>query len=269
MWAENGSLETDFFSRKADRMKWIETSPLEPPLPPTTAARLLVNLPSSTLAKRVFLLRLYSYIIRRARHANRGFISDVYRVAQEYGLTEYFEKYWLTTEFPSNTVWKRVVKMAVWDKEERNWIASDNGKTRFTRIHGTNTDPHKLWSLARKLPNHQKTLQALVHLSTAPACHSAKPCPACDTLTQDIVGHMISHCVKFNTLRATLADVLTDKLGTGVMAAVHQQSDERFTEVLLGARVVEEDVEPGNGTEDGVDSVFTRDAETEGDRRQK
>ncbi|KAI8517105.1 hypothetical protein Bbelb_056860 [Branchiostoma belcheri] len=94
----------------------------------------LVNLPGSILAKRVFLLRLYSYIIRRARHANRGFISDVYRVAQEYGLTEYFEKYWLTTEFPSNTVWKRVVKMAVWDKEERNWIASDNGKTRFTRI---------------------------------------------------------------------------------------------------------------------------------------
>ncbi|XP_019633096.1 PREDICTED: uncharacterized protein LOC109476550 [Branchiostoma belcheri] len=205
----------------------------------------LANLPSSTLAKRVFLLRLYSYIIRRARHVNRGFISDVYRVAQEYGLTEYFEKYWLTTEFPSNTVWKRVVKMAVRDKEERNWIASDNGKTRFTRIHGTNTEPHKLWSLARKLPNHQKTLQALVHLSTVPACHSAKPCPACDTLTQDIVGHMISHCVKFNTLRATLADVLTDKLGTGVMAAVHQQSDERFTEVLLGARVVEEDVEPG------------------------
>ncbi|KAI8484277.1 hypothetical protein Bbelb_380620 [Branchiostoma belcheri] len=164
-------------------------------------------------------------------------------LAEEYHLTEHLEKYWLTTEFPSKVEWKRIVKTAVRNKEERDWIAAHSDRTRLYRIHKTNTQPHKLWALARKHPKHMKTLQKLVHLSTVPVNHTPKLCPTCSSPTQDIVGHLVAQCSTFNNLRASLVDAATDRLGTTIMASVNQQPDERLTEIFLGVKIVEGEVD--------------------------
>lgn len=204
----------------------------------------LANLPCTALAKKVFLFRLYSHILARPCRTTRGFISDSFRAAEDYGLTEYLERYWQTVEFPTKMEWKQIVKRAVSAKEESEWVSLHSHQPRSFRVHSTSSEPHKLWSLARKHPKHQKTLQKLVHLSTAPVKHSPKQCPTCDATTTDIVGHLVSSCVTFNNLRDSLADAATDKLGIRVMASVHQQPDERFTEIMLGADIVEDEIDP-------------------------
>ncbi|KAI8510836.1 hypothetical protein Bbelb_117520 [Branchiostoma belcheri] len=92
----------------------------------------LANLPFTTLVKKVFLFRLYSHLLMRTQRSTRGFINDIFRVAEEYHLTEHLEKYWLTTEFPSKVEWKRIVKTAARNKEERDWIAAHSDRTRLS-----------------------------------------------------------------------------------------------------------------------------------------
>jgi len=68
-------------------------------------------------------------------------------------------------------------------------------------------------------------------------------CPTCDRMTQDIVGHLVAECTTFNNIRTDIVNEITDRLGVNVAVRVFQQPDERLVEIVLGAEVVEEDVE--------------------------
>jgi len=118
----------------------------------------LAQLPSTILAKKIFTYRLYSYILRRKCQTTTGFVRDCFAIAKEYGLQQYLENYWLTRDFPSVTEWKRVVTTAVNNKEEERWkarVAERQTCPRFYKIHHTTLQPNKLWTLARKKPEHR------------------------------------------------------------------------------------------------------------------
>ncbi|XP_019635851.1 PREDICTED: uncharacterized protein LOC109478620 [Branchiostoma belcheri] len=206
----------------------------------------LVSMRNTILAKKVFLFRLYSYVLARTNRKARGLVSECFEVAREYGLEGWLEEYWLTTNFPSASEWKQLVKTTIRAKENERWqatVSSESTCHRFYKVHPTSEKPHKLWVLARQQPEHQRDLKNLILLSTVPTKHDRKPCPTCMSDTEDLVGHLFTRCTTFIHLRQALAEELVNYLGVRVMARVHEQPEERFTEIMLGAEVTEEEVD--------------------------
>ncbi|KAI8515576.1 hypothetical protein Bbelb_063890 [Branchiostoma belcheri] len=159
---------------------------------------------------------------------------------------DYLDQYWSTLAFPSKDQWKDTVKRAISESEERRWREKINEHTccpRLYKTHETNRRPHMLWYIAKKNPTHRENLQRLIHMCTVPVNQAPRPCPTCGREISDIIGHFLIDCPTFRTIRGELMDDITDCLGTTVAAEVHQQPEETFVEVVLGARV-EGEVEP-------------------------
>ncbi|XP_078665516.1 uncharacterized protein LOC144907947 [Branchiostoma floridae x Branchiostoma belcheri] len=206
----------------------------------------LARLHHTCLAKKVFLFRLYSFVLCKNKQGTRGLIKDCFEIAEQYGLTEYLENYWSTLDFPSKELWKVTVKKAVTEEEERKWVQNVGEHTccpRLYKTHETNMRPHRLWFVAKKNPQHRENLQRLIHMCTIPVNQTPRSCPTCGNAVSDLIEHFLTICPTFRNTRTDLMDNITDHLGTRVAADIHQQHEERFVEVVLGARVCEE-VEP-------------------------
>ncbi|KAI8495031.1 hypothetical protein Bbelb_270170 [Branchiostoma belcheri] len=206
----------------------------------------LARLHHTCLAKKVFLFRLYSFVLCKNKQGTRGLIKDCFEIAEQYGLTEYLENYWSTLDFPSKELWKVTVKKAVTEEEERRWVQNVGEHTccpRLYKTHETNMRPHRLWFVAKKNPQHRENLQRLIHMCTIPVNQTPRSCPTCGNAVSDLIEHFLTICPTFRNTRTDLMDNITDHLGTRVAADIHQQHEERFVEVVLGARVCEE-VEP-------------------------
>ncbi|KAI8495197.1 hypothetical protein Bbelb_271830 [Branchiostoma belcheri] len=155
---------------------------------------------NTILAKKVFLYRLYSYVLTSTKRKAGGLVSECFEVAREYGLEGWLEEYWLTTNFPAAREWKQLVKTTIRAKENEMWQATVSAEStchRFYKVHPTSEKPHKLWVLARQQPEHQRDLKNLILISTVPTKHSRKPCPTCKSDTEDLVGHLFTRCTTF------------------------------------------------------------------------
>ncbi|KAI8493792.1 hypothetical protein Bbelb_281390 [Branchiostoma belcheri] len=145
----------------------------------------------------------------------------------------------ITSHVFGQELWKVTVKKAVTEEEERRWVQNVGEHTccpRLYKTHETNMRPHRLWFVAKKNPQHRENLQRLIHMCTIPVNQTPRSCPTCGNAVSDLIEHFLTICPTFRNTRTDLMDNITDHLGTRVAADIHQQHEERFVEVVLGAR---------------------------------
>ncbi|KAI8491765.1 hypothetical protein Bbelb_305700 [Branchiostoma belcheri] len=156
----------------------------------------LARLHHTCLAKKIFLYRMYSFLLRKDEQTTQGFIRDCFEIAEQHGLRDYLDQYWSTLAFPSKDQWKDTVKRAISESEERRWREKINEHTccpRLYKTHETNRRPHMLWYIAKKNPTHRENLQRLIHMCTVPVNQASRPCPTCGRDISDIIGYRLSN----------------------------------------------------------------------------
>ena len=67
----------------------------------------------------VFHIRLNSYFVNR--NVQIGFFSDIMRLLEKYGLTDYIERFKIRGVFPTKLVWNKLVKQRIRQYEAVEW----------------------------------------------------------------------------------------------------------------------------------------------------
>ncbi len=121
----------------------------------------LVRINNQTLANQLFQARAIQFLVHKCKDFNTteplGFIPDVVRILNKYDLQMHWERLMASgfTEFPLQSKWKKLVKIAVKDYEQRAWterIASDSDFSEFRNIHKDISTPARIWTFSKKHP---------------------------------------------------------------------------------------------------------------------
>ena len=159
------------------------------------------------LAKLVFNQRLIRFLNYDSQM--NGFIQDIYRIVQKYGLCEVIYTYARTGRFPAKCAWKSTVNRCVIIPDKRS---------RFNTLLDTIYSPIlinvlredtvcRLWSMAKSHRKYYPICKILLNISTTMfSVDFNRQCTKCSVITNDIVIHWLCHCPANETLRYAVWD---------------------------------------------------------------
>lgn len=91
------------------------------------------------LSKKIFLTRLFSYLVNFKRK-HFGFIPDIVNILTKYELLDYLIDYISDGLFPNKPTWKIIVNCAIDKEQTQGWrqrIESDSDFSRFRQLHNS------------------------------------------------------------------------------------------------------------------------------------
>ncbi len=116
----------------------------------------LCNMPCDLLTRKIFNTRLSLYTCRTDSNQT-GFIPDIIRVLDKYGLGHYLVSYVQSGTFPEKNYWKNQCKCSINARETDQWLLrlqGDNCYARFRLLH-TNIERAILWECATETSTSQ------------------------------------------------------------------------------------------------------------------
>ena len=176
----------------------------------------LCRLSNQYLAKTVLNHRL----VRYANHADNqtlGFLPEVYRLIQKYELQQYVDLYLESGEFPTNYMWKSILKRNVLNREKSDRVERLKDNELYADMFDSalsSTSPSLLWTVMREnmtLSNTCRTLNTM--LGTMVSREFPLRCNRCNRMHDNIVVHNVCFCLKMNCKRNTLWDNLLRTIG--------------------------------------------------------
>jgi len=173
----------------------------------------LCRLPSDQLAKKVFVNRLIRFV--NLDRQFRGFIPDIYRILQKYGLLDYLNRFLTTGCFVSKTEWKRVLRQCInvsWrvaTLHELNSILDDKGYTSISI-----EDSISLWQKKDSDPQLVRAFATIPNtVGHVLSRHYPRTCKICDMNVENITEHRLSFCVSCEKQRKRLVYAIYDQCG--------------------------------------------------------
>ena len=125
----------------------------------------LCRLKPRDVTYKLFVLRLF-HLQNKCTRLNRGFINDIVRILEKYGLNQYLNDFISTCTFPPKCQWKRLCKSTIFALDQSNWRArleTSDDFFRFREVHLQLTSSN-IWLTALKNPNSVETMTFLAQL---------------------------------------------------------------------------------------------------------
>ena len=112
----------------------------------------LCNCLSSNRAKHLFFYRLTSSDFGRSKHI--GFINDIIRICEKYGLMRFINTLKHIGTFPTAFAWNTIVKLSVNEYNNNAWLAetATDDFSRLRSVQQSMNKPAVLWTTALRYP---------------------------------------------------------------------------------------------------------------------
>ena len=152
----------------------------------------LCRLKPRDVTYKLFVLRLF-HLQNKCTRLNRGFINDIVRILEKYGLNQYLNDFISTCTFPPKCQWKRLCKSTIFALEQSNWRArleTSDDFFRFREVHLQLTSSN-IWLTALKNPNSIETMTFLAQLCCKPKSDESVTCSMCNALFTDELYHKV------------------------------------------------------------------------------
>ncbi len=160
----------------------------------------ICSLPSNAVSFRILIRRIYDYKYNDGSHPDIGFVGDIYDILiNKYDLVNYLDAFVQTSNFPTKSKWKRMVKTSIMNTEVNEWKIRMNNEsdiTAFRNIHKS-YEPHPALIIASKYPNLKKhahyliSVCCLIHDITDANCLL---CDRCGKTFCDPIVHAVTSC---------------------------------------------------------------------------
>jgi hypothetical protein len=142
-----------------------------------------------------------------------------------------------------------------------NRTMHDGNFERFRKVHPDIHQPCIIWKAARQFPNRTANFTLMGKLLTIHTNQMLNPllCPHCGMFYKDSVLHYGAVCNYTFGFRDRFHEIVVNRFNVHVSTEVHNASDERLLELMLGAKFEAEFIGPnGHLTFIGLSSVFWR-----------
>jgi len=164
----------------------------------------LCTMPVHLLSRRIFNMRLFTYVQRNDTSTQGGFIPDIFKITSKYGLLEHLQLFIRTSTFPAKGAWNNIVVKSISDYHERLWsetVLYEPCFRRFAHLH-CSIAVSWLW----KLPSYVCTIRNKYTIAQAWAYiqYDIKLCIFCNNTSNDINRHLVVSCPHFNGIRSAL-----------------------------------------------------------------
>ena len=178
----------------------------------------LCRLPAHYLAKQLFVNRLLRFV--SGDRQCQGFIPDIYRLLTKYNMHDILSVFIQTANFPSKNMWATFVGKCITDIASREMMQQHHLLVSLPTVYPTLFDPNApscVWQLLRKMPNLRKqcfcAMQILAKLFSK---MFITKCRKCDLYSDNIVCHVMFHCVKVQEYRKNLWSAIIYTFGLEV-----------------------------------------------------
>ena len=198
----------------------------------------LLHKPNDSLAKLVFLLRLYDYMFTSTFDVTKmkGFVPDVCCLLIRYDIVEYLQSYTMLGSFPDKQPWSGIRKQVVKSQEVNSWhnnfALKQDCPLATLSIRGI--FPHLLYKLAKEKPMERAHIITCVKLLTVPYHPIPIPCNLCGNYTYYIPFHIVMQCSALSRERCNLFDYITDVLEVNQSVNLFQEDDLSILAIMMG-----------------------------------
>lgn len=162
----------------------------------------LCRLHSTTLTKKMFAIRLYSFIYNLAQK-QKGFIPDIFDIIQKYELTDHLKQWLHDGSFPEKITWKKIVRTAVstlYKSQRQTRISSDSDFFTF-RLIFDDIDPSSLWKLPRNCYKINLCKFVCKLISNIRECINVYTCLLCQRPFKNLIAHASCTCAATKAIR--------------------------------------------------------------------
>ena len=197
----------------------------------------LCRLNHATLAKTVFLQRLYQHNARGFEGA--GIVHDLMRVMLKYNMGQYLDNFATSAEFPGKKQWKAIVGQALLSTEFNKRIMSFETPelSRFSETFNLQCRFHPVWIAEHKAKCHRKHFRDLAKLNCVVVIKNAvKQCSYCEEFYDDQMNHFIHKCIKYKDTRELYWTLVVNTCRVAISAHSYNLPDDEQTCVILGKR---------------------------------
>ena len=197
----------------------------------------LCRLDCSKLAKQLFLERLYQYVCNS--NSCTGFVSDLFRILEKYGLEQYIEEYITTCSFPDKSQWKFITQSHVRSFEENKLQVEfrDHKLKRFSQVYGSSLIVHPIWSLEHKAKGHRWHVKDFAKLNGVLCdANQDKECVYCNRPFSDHLDHYFHSCEKYQGTREYFWSLIINTCTVQFSAYAYNLSDDDLTCIMLGQK---------------------------------
>ena len=160
---------------------------------------------------------------------------DLVSVLYKYNLENYMYTYLQFGSFPVKSLWNKILRKAVFEKEECEWIHAvtlNTGLSRYRAIH-SKLKLQEYWMLTYVYPKQKVQLQfCITVLSRAKI---SKECPLCIKHAYDYDKHIILHCESLLAQRNNFFNFLIDELDVDTYVRLEMQDEDDLICTLFGA----------------------------------
>ena len=194
----------------------------------------LCMLDNNYLSKRIFLIRLFSFLIDPHRR-HYGYIPDIIDILRTYGLIQYLTEYIDTGSFPSKSQWKSIVHKTVNEQQSVNWlnrIALDDNFMRFRNIHKT-VSMTNFWKKAQSFAEIRNSYFITKLLADIPNSSGDK-CVECENDFSDVYVHACCSCICTLELRELWWGIIIENFPLQLYSELSEYDDEEIYQILLG-----------------------------------
>ena len=198
----------------------------------------LCNLSHNKLAKQVFIQRLYQFhFSTKCFEKHFGFIPDIIRTLEKYGLNHYLNEFILSSVFPKKEQWKGIVRLQVKVVQERVLHeALDSPKLRrYSNVYGLSLHVHPIWGLEGTAGGNRKYVRDFSKPNGVLNYFLYdKVCVYCKKTYSDQLDHFIHECSKYQHTRELFWSIIINEFSVAFSSYLYNLEDSRQTEVILG-----------------------------------
>jgi hypothetical protein len=167
----------------------------------------------------------------------KGFIPEIVKLTNQYGLSEFLDGIVFTGTFPNKHLWKNIVRNNVRQVESAMWkvgLQQKDPSGRVLRVLG-NLTPYIMYKTARKNIILQRDILNLARFIAIPPQEDEETiCNLCERPFFDLVEHVFVRCESLNMLRNDMWDSITNVIGCINSVHLTNLPDEDTMEILLG-----------------------------------
>ncbi|MES9994111.1 MAG: reverse transcriptase family protein [Candidatus Thiodiazotropha sp.] len=186
----------------------------------------------------LFRSRLKSYF--ENKYDQKGFLPDIIKLLEKYGLIQYIEVFRTENVFPGKFAWKRLLRQSICQNEVAMWHDRMNSSdfSLFYRLHNVH-EPHYLWRTAKEYPQYFHCYKSVMQMIATISNNFTGPfiCSYCNSHYDNRVFHCIYECSYLKNERAILWNDIC-RLNTGIYTLLRSLDRSSQLLALLGEKIV-------------------------------
>ena len=204
-----------------------------------TFFRQLLALPAGFVVKQILIIRFTQHLFQPVAKS-RGFMPDIFSLAQLYNLPQLISSDVLHGNIPDKCTWEDLVTSNILAYELSNYedrTSADPDYCFFKSIHPSPFSPSPMWLAAKCVPGSLPMLSYVAKLAVCidqVNCTQTLLCEFCGLFYKNPIIHVLTSCYYYSNERDRLWDFISNYCSVHLEAYLVNLSDEELVSVMLG-----------------------------------